>query len=371
MNRSSVTNIVFLILNILACVFLIISYRAIGVDPVDNSTLPIFGLAYPLLLMVNIGFIILWFIRKTTWFVMSLVCIIIGFGVLSDFFQINFYEETKPLDGEIKILTYNVRLFGYYDEDEGAKRDEIFKYLVDEAADVMCFQEFYYTENKKGFITRDSLLKIQDAQYLHEKYTHEFRHKQNFGVVTLSKHPIVFKGYIPFDGDINNFCIYSDIALPTRDTIRVYNAHLASIRFQKQDYDFISGEGNEAKNTSSFDGGKRILNRLQSAFIKRSRQVDKVLANIATSPYPTFFAGDFNDNPSSNCYSKISDHLNDAFLTKGNGTGHTYNGVFPALRIDYIFHDDNVECLDFNVFREDLSDHFSINARFKIIKPNE
>jgi len=53
-------------------------------------------------------------------------------------------------------------------------------------------------------------------------------------------------------------------------------------------------------------------------------------------------------------------------MTRGNGTGYTYNGSFPALRIDYVFHSEDLICNDFNVFREDLSDHFSINARFQL-----
>ncbi len=326
--------------------------------------MPLFGLSYPLLLLFNVAFVILWILRKKHWYFLSLAAILLGFGTLSTFFQINFYEETEKQPDEIKILTYNVRLFGLYEEDDGYRRDKIFDYLVEEAADVMCFQEFYYTANKRGFITRDSLLKIQDATYLHEKYTHEFRYKQNFGVVTMSKHPIVFRGYIPFDGDINNFCIYSDIKLPSGDTIRVYNAHLASIRFQKQDYDFI--KGSEAKSKSTYSAGKRIVNRLQSAFEKRSIQLNKVLEDVATSPYPTFLIGDFNDSPISHCYSTITNQLEDSFMEKGNGIGNTYNGSFPSLRIDYIFHDKNIECTDFNIFRGDYSDHFSINAKFKI-----
>ncbi|MFT7545715.1 MAG: endonuclease/exonuclease/phosphatase family metal-dependent hydrolase, partial [Gammaproteobacteria bacterium] len=350
MTRTKIVNITFLVLNVIASITILIADGSVYVNPLENNWIPIIGLAYPVLLLANIAFIIIWLVRRKRWFLISLVSILLGFSTLSNFFQINFYEEVEPSEEEIKILTYNVRLFGYYDEDGGKKRDGIFNYLVEEAADIMCFQEFYHTDNKKGFITRDRLVEIQDAKYLHEKYTHEFRYKQNFGVVTLSKYPIVHKGYIPFDGDINNFCIYSDIVVPSNDTIRVYNAHLASIRFQKQDYEYIEG-GNTNPSSSSLDGGKRIVSRLQSAFEKRSEQINKVLENVKQSPHPTFLVGDFNDSPISYCYSRISEHLNDAFLSKGNGIGNTYNGSFPSLRIDYVFHSDNIECVDFNVDR--------------------
>ena len=53
----------------------------------------------------------------------------------------------------------------------------------------------------------------------------------NFGSAIYSKYPIINSGIIPFENDGTNNCIYVDIKRET-DTLRIFNAHLGSIRFQ-------------------------------------------------------------------------------------------------------------------------------------------
>src|SRR5690606_29465517 len=102
---------------------------------------------------------------------------------------------------------------------------------------VFCFQEFYHDKKGKDFITKDSLVKLLDTPYEHERYTHEMRDQRYFGVATFSKYRIINKGEIAFENDPNNFCIYSDMII-NADTVRVFNAHIGSIRFQDDDYRF-------------------------------------------------------------------------------------------------------------------------------------
>lgn len=365
MTRKKLINTALLVTNFMACVALFMAYRACNVDPVDNAWLPLFGLAYPVILIVNIIFIIIWWYRERRYIFISLISIIIGFSALSDFIQINFYEEPTADEYDFKVMSYNVKLFGFYEKNSEELRAGIFDFIVEEAPNVMCFQEFYHTDFKGGFITRDSLIQIQKAKNYHEKYTHVFRHKQNFGVVTMSEYPIINKGYIPFEGDMNNFCIYSDLLLPSNDTIRVFNAHMASIRFQKEDYKFIEGDNSEQAQSSVW-GGTRILQRLQTAFLKRSDQTKVVLEHIKKSPYPTILAGDFNDSPVSYCYNQFRTELNDAFHARGAGIGNTYNGSFPSLRIDYTMYSDELDCKDFDVAKIDYSDHFPVVTKFKL-----
>jgi len=195
---------------------------------------------------------------------------------------------------------------------------------------------------------------------MHEKYTHELIHHQYFGVATLSKFPIVGKGYIEFNNDRNNFCIYSDLKIK-QDTIRVFNGHFASIRFKPEDYQFVEELKGNAKD---IDPNKitGITDRLMSATVKRASQVRKVMQEISQSPYPVVLAGDFNDAPVSYAYQQVREQLNDSFTSSGNGIGNTYIGTFPSFRIDYIFHDDNFHSHKYKTLPEKYSDHHAIRT---------
>jgi len=292
----------------------------------------------------------------------SALAILFGFSFFLDFFQ--FSTSGGPENDEnaqLKIMSYNVRVFDYYNFSENKKtRNAIFKQLETEDPDIVCFQEFYHTDRAGHFTTRDSLTKFLRTDQLHEKYTHHMRGKQYFGVVTLSAWPIVNRGSIPFENDPNNFCIYSDLKV-NEDTIRVYNAHLSSIRFGHDDYAFVNElSSGQAEDLSG--RGRRIAQRLKRAFEKRAEQADLIVSHVKDSPHPVVVCGDFNDTPVSYCYHQFEQILNDAFTNCGSGIGATYTGDFPSFRIDYIFHSEEINSYDFEILPEELSDHHAVRC---------
>lgn len=291
--------------------------------------------------------------------ILSLVAILLGAGYLSDFFQISFSGKRKEGEKSLKVLTYNVRLFDLYNSKSGkVTRDKIFDLLDREKADIICFQEFYHTDRKGFFTTRDSLLKFLPNKYYHERYTHALTGRQYFGVALFSKHPIVNKGFVPFASDANNFCIYADIKVKG-DTVRVYNAHLQSIRFRPEDYALVDGN----KNQEELDqGGKRIARRLKLAFNKREEQVNRVAESISNCKYKVILCGDFNDTPVSYTYNTFDHLLKDSFVEAGSGVGNTYIGNFPSFRIDYIMHSAGMEAIEYHTLPEKLSDHHAVTA---------
>lgn len=290
----------------------------------------------------------------------SLITFFIGWNHFTNFFQLSLSSKKAPSPQELKVLTYNVRLFGYYNTKKPIEnRNAIFKVLEKEQADVICFQEFYHNEKKGVFSTRDTLLKFLPNKYYHERFTHALTGKQYFGVALFSKYPIINKGSVPFSNDPNNFCIYADLKVGG-DTIRVYNAHLQSIRFKPEDYALMEGNKNQEHLEQ---GGKRIVRRLIRAFTKREEQVERVLKDIQRSPYKVILCGDFNDPPTSYTYGTFSKVLNDSFIEAGKGIGNTYIGVFPSFRIDYILHSKEMKAVDYQTLPEELSDHHAITAR--------
>src|SRR5690606_4885852 len=133
---------------------------------------------------------------------LSIVAFLIGWNHFTDFFQLSFPDKKKESQKELKVLTYNVRLFDYYNTKSGKEtRNRIFDVLDKEQADVICFQEFYHTDREGVFETRDTLLKFLPNKYYHERFTHALSRKQYFGVALFSKYPIIRKGHVPFASD--------------------------------------------------------------------------------------------------------------------------------------------------------------------------
>ena len=346
---------------------LVCSYLATWINPETFWPPAFFGLSYPLWFLSNALFAIWWlYRRKRKRFLLPLLVILLGFNHHTDYFQINLSGSADHEDkAQVKILSYNVRLFDYYNfKGNKETRNQIFDVLEREDADIICFQEFYHTDREGHFTTRDSLLQFLRPKNVHEKYTHHMRGQQYFGVVTLSAWPVVNRGSIPFENDPNNFCIYTDLKI-NEDTIRVYNAHLASIRFDHHDYAFVNdlrqGQGSDVSTRS-----RRIASRLRLAFWKRATQTRLILDHVTTSPFPVVVCGDFNDTPVSYCYRQFASKLEDAFTESGNGIGATYIGDFPSFRIDYIFHDDALHSYDFKVLPEELSDHHGITCTLEV-----
>lgn len=347
----------------IACIGLLLSYASTLVSPASIKGLFLFGISYPFWFLSSLISLIFWSLRKSKYAFFPLLVILLGWSIHGRFIQLmpKFQDEIAQDENHLKILTYNVRLFDLYNWSNNTEtRDKIIDLLVSEKADIMCFQEFYHTDREGVFETKDTLLDLLPVQYYHEKYTHKLHGQQYFGVVTFSKYPIVNKGFIPFETDYNNFCIYSDIVVG-EDTLRVYNTHLASIRFQKEDYKFMEQGGEEQ---DKIEGGQRILSRLTNAAVNRSEQAEKVNESIKTSPYPVILCGDFNDTPVSYTYRTLRENLDDSFIHKGSGVGNTYIGAFPSFRIDYILHSEGIIPHSYNTLPEKYSDHHAVTAEF-------
>lgn len=341
---------------LLALCGLLFAWLSTQVSPEKMAWPALFGLTFPFWFVLAIVNLIFMLLRKRWKSAMILALgLILTHGLATRTIAFDLSTSTEQAN-ELKVMSYNVRLFDLYNWTEGADtRDKIFDFLNDHEVDVLCFQEFYFTQRKGVFDTRDTLIQFLPNTYFHEKYTHKLNGEQYFGVVTFSKHPIIGRGEIAFESDQNNYCIYTDI-LKGDDTIRVYNAHLASIRFQKEDYKALQ-DGPKSEDA------KRLLSRLERAFIKRSSQVDLVRAHLERdTAKKVILCGDFNDSPVSYAYEQLTDFLDDSFVEAGSGLGASYVGTFPSFRIDYILHSDHFSATDFTTHAVDFSDHRPIQT---------
>ncbi len=354
---------VFKIISLLCFLALLLSYLSPYIHPKTISILPFFGLFYPIIIIINLFILLIWSFAKSKWAIFSLLVIAIGGKLHFRNFSFSFGGDVKR-NNELKILSYNIHLFGVFNKNLAASletRNRIFTFLRKENADVICLQEYYRQDKPTSFETIDSLYSITGTKYYHERSAHKRSGNQNFGVAIFSKYPIITKGDVMFDSYTSkdyNYCIYTDI-LKNKDTIRIYNIHLQSIR--------LFNHADQLVNTESYVKNKYLpfldmYRKLNTAYLKRAGQSKKVLDHISKSPYPVIVCGDFNDTPLSYTYNHFNRVLTDAFRNTSFGIGSTYVGKIPAGRIDYIFHSSSLFSSDFKIQKEVLSDHRAISC---------
>src|SRR4051812_8349556 len=93
-------------INFCLCIALLISYLAPITNPSKYWIVAFFGLAYPFLLLGNVLLIIYWLMRKTTWVLLPIIVIALGWNILNKNVGLRFSSETdsKP-ENNLRIMT--------------------------------------------------------------------------------------------------------------------------------------------------------------------------------------------------------------------------------------------------------------------------
>ncbi|OFX88349.1 MAG: hypothetical protein A2W99_07715 [Bacteroidetes bacterium GWF2_33_16] len=350
-------------MNFVLAAAIVLSYISVYADPEAFWILAFFGLSYPFILLFNILFILFWIYRKNRLFLLSLIAILLGWNHLRSFIQFPLRKMSPETQNSFTVLSYNVRLFNLYNwNKENNTHDKIFDFINKNEIDIICFQEFL-SHTGDGHLTEKEIQKKLENKYnAHFGYSF-INTKSNYGIATFSKYPIVKKGLIKFS-NTSNISIYTDIVI-NKDTIRVFNNHLQSIRFNKNNYSLINNS-KVLNDDTKIKEVKDIFGRLKEAFIKRATQAEILSTYISSSPYPVMVCGDFNDTPVSYTYNTMKGNLKDSFIESGKGIGNTYIGKFPSFRIDFVFFSDKLECRKFVVPKIKHSDHYPVMGRYAI-----
>jgi len=350
---------VFLAITILFAVALLISYLAVSINPEDFAFPALFGLAYPYILLVNFIIAVIWAVNLKYEALIPAIVIVLGFNHLGNY--IKFFKPSNGTQGTFKVMSYNLRLFNYY-ETPGKRSSEknILELIKTIQPEVICFQELFMKGNA---IDKDLEIKkaLGGKYYSHTKLFGRGKN-QYYGIATYSRYPIILRGEIRHPGSAS-LSIYSDIVIK-KDTFRVFNNHLQSFRLRKMERSLIE-ELASSEDNQTMEEIKTLTGSLKKGFIRRALQAQVVKNFISRSPYPVIVVGDFNDTPVSYAYRKIRKGLNDSFVKSGYGAGFTYRGNYPPNRIDYILYDNNLVSTNFDILRVKYSDHYPILASFR------
>jgi len=357
-----------LIFNFLAVIAILCSYGAKYIDPRDFWLFSLFGLLYPYLLLLNICFVIMWLFLRNKYSLISLFTILLGWPQISAMMTLP-SENPVLLPGQnINLTTWNVHGFAGQMNVRGNVRAEIVEYLSVENPDLLCLQEIHIYE--ADFIP--VLRKMSNAWALPYDYEKDYynpdRENGFNGIATFSRYPIIHKGYLEQQPK-KCFGIYTDICLG-KDTIRIFNVHLASLRLGQKDVDFYYQlKKTETENIDVKAGLFSILKKLKQAFLVRAAETDILIKAVDQSPYPTIICGDMNDSPFSYTYRQLTISLTDAYHEAGEGFfGSTYDGAMPNYRIDYILYDKHFKAFSYKKADVNFSDHYPVSGLIMVVK---
>lgn len=331
------------------------------INPADHPLVSTVGMAFPILLLINMGFLLFWLIFKWTRAWVPVVGYVLAYIPISIYMPLN--VSSSPPDDAIKLVSYNV--CGYsgnyrYDDSFETIRD----YLVDQQADIVCIQE----DNDSW--RRTCFKKYEDRGLLYNDTLELSHNSKCFNCLGIhSKYPIIRRDRIEYPTGSNNGSAAWWLQVD-KDTLIVVNNHFESCHLNQKDRrqyrQILKGE---MDSDSVRAESQLLMVKLAEANAKRSRQIDAVCdyVNRYLGRYPVIVCGDFNDNPISYSRHKMGEVLHDCFVESGRGIGLSYNQKAFSFRIDHIFCSSDITPYQCHIDTEmDASDHNPIVCWLKI-----
>ena len=362
--------------NCVAALGLLLAFLAQYIPPTWFSYGAFCGLGLIYILAINAVFVILWLPLKYQYALISIALILINVGNIDKHFQLKGAEKPPKCVNCVKVMSYNVKLFGLYDTEDRKlrqqRKNKILQFIKEEQPDIVCFQEYFYDKSGKlNFNTTDtllSILKLKDKNFHYEYFTTN-RDDYYYGFATFSKNKMVGKGIVEMP-DSAVIATYIDFK-HKNDTVRVYNCHLASVHFDYEDYEIGKQLIINPMNDPKWQKKVKVLyKKLELAFDIRKYQAKVLKQHLKKCPHYIILCGDLNDSPASFAYNKVAGNLKDSFRESGKGMGRTFLGeTFPKFRIDYILHDKAYKSYGHTVGEDiAISDHYPVYTWISLLR---
>lgn len=355
---------IFVWINIFFTILFLLSCLAPYLNPTTWWFMGFFGILFPYLALILLIFIIFWWVVKPSLSLISIITLLIGFKQFSVLwgFKTNTSFVAKKGENHLRIIDWNIRSFEGLSNKNDKKRIDrlsIAEAIITRNPDIICLQEFNHSKLQDN-------LALFTKKYPYYYYARDFQSKANgymVGCVIFSKYPIKDSAKVKFSGSYSESLISADIETPS-GVLRVYNTHLQSFKFEKEDYDKMD----KIKKTEdvALRSSRPLVSKMKRAFTIRGQQAELVRGALDQSTHPSLIAGDFNDVPNSYTYFHIKKDWQDAFLQNSFGIGRTYLAVAPTLRIDYVLANNQCNVHQFEMVDEDLSDHLMLIADVSI-----
>ena len=340
-------------INVLVSLLFFVSAYSPSINPHSHPFGSCMGLVFPLFLLMNIFFLVLWAIIYRKFVCLPLLAMIGCWGAIRTYFPINVFLADPP-ENAIKILSYNVRAFGDMKPHTKEKPNEVLEYLQDCDADIICLQE-YIVGGK---------LRKKDVDYALRAY--KYKHHLPLGkggwngLGVYSRYPILSAEPVKYESAHHGSVVYR--IKVKEDTLVVVNNHLESNQIHVSDVETYHEIIDMTNKANLFRGSRKLLRKMAEATKVRSKQADVLVKTLRhLKGKSVVFCGDLNDTPISYAHHVLSEELQDAFVESGNGLGVSYNRDRLYFRIDHILASRNLkvhQCTVDNTVQ--ASDHYPI-----------
>lgn len=364
------TRLFFVILNIVTAFLFIISCYGWWFDPIHFWYIGLLTIGSLYFFLALVIFIFFWVFVKPKFIFISILAILFCISPLQNLFGFRLGKKfvLEKAASTIRVMSWNVEHFEILQHKEHPEiKEEMLRTIALYNPDIACFQEMVGSDTFPKAINYLPAIKGRlKMPYSHYSYNPilDFDSKHHFGIIILSKFPIISihtLSYAP--NDYNSIFQYADI-LKDQDTFRVFNIHLQSLKFDKENIKYLQQPAvAEGENLTKSKG---ILSKFKKGFVKRKTQSDRIHEAVEKSPYPVILCGDFNDVPNSYAYHTIGGKMQNAFREKGGGISRTFSGISPTLRIDNIFASRHFSFLQYSRVKKKMSDHFPLVVDLQI-----
>ncbi len=302
-------------------------------------------LCFPLFLVVLLSLLFWLFVKRWLYAAICGAVLLLRFSVIPLFFQMGGNKQPEYLDEDnLKVMSYNVyRLRGTRKCPKEEVPCSLNELIYAEQPDLLCVQE----AGSRGVL--EKVLAQQKFKYVH---------CGTAGTVLFSRYPILQTGNM---GGYGKF--WADVAYCNR-CVRIICVHFDSYQFSDNDLDALLdlSHGQADKQRSA-----GLINKMKRTILEHEEEWHRdILPAIEGFDGPIVVVGDFNDTPASYLYHQMSEVLSDSYCKQGSGFSTTYNGPFPAYRIDYIFASSKLKATSYRRIKSPISDHYPIVATFSI-----
>lgn len=351
--------------NIIAIIILILSAFAWKIVPSKATIVAYLGLGFPIILLVNILYLLLWLVSfRWRYALVQLVAITVCWQPILTCFPIHTRTKMKDIpESSFKVLTYNTRAFNWA-RGEKAHNNEMIEYIANSGADIVCLQEFAVSskKTKNGIISEAEFNEImKDYPYHQIIKLGSSRGTLVYGLACYSKFPITKASRLPLESSYNGSAMF-ELEI-NKKKVTLVNNHLESNRITAEDKQLYKEFFKNRDRETLGEVAMNIQTRLGAAYRIREDQA-KIIRDIinkqAKETDATIVCGDFNDAPISYAYHTIKGDLVDSYASTGFGMGITYHENKFWFRIDFIMHSLGIQSYNCTVDKVKYSDHYPV-----------
>lgn len=331
-----------LVISTLLAIFTLFGLFGGSVNPATGTAMAMLVYVLPYLLIGNAVMLIYRLIRRDwIWLCISVVPLLCSIPYIGTIYQTGLFNSTPNSTG-IKIATYNVEAFGR--EISGFKAEDILTEMKKQGVDIFCIQEYNEASGNK---------KNSDSYKTYFPYMAVGRND----MAIYSRYPLEASEIIDF-GRTNNSGMWADVNV-NGQKIRIFNVHLETTGFNRTLHKIAKQEvqGTNIENNAII---KAIYGNYTRGMAVRAQQADQVAREIEHSDIPVIVCGDFNDVPYSYVYKTMLGELVDGFKECGKGFMYTMRERKFKVRIDYIFHSEELKGETYYREKLNYSDHYPI-----------